>query len=935
MKKDALMRQVAYSAAAAIVALSVAQPVYSEGDAVIEEVVVTGSYIKRAVQEQPNPVDLFDRSEWEEQGSPQMVEIIRNNPAMSGTLNQQEQYSGSGTATGLKNINIRGLGAERSLVLMNGKRMVVTGATVGKGNQYVVDIGAFPTIAMDRIEMLKNGGSVNYGTDAMAGVWNFITRDDFEGFEISYNHGEYDASEGGDQSLGMILGLASDRVNWVTSFEYENRDRLNVYKRNLVNYKGEDAWSVGISSFGNPGTFTPANYDTSNQVVDPACGYDFGDNGGSAIPNTHPTVAASTWSQCGYTYVPFANIIDPQDRHKFFSQVKFQVTDDLEVYGEVLHARLNTIYEGSPSYPPTNPGANYFTFVPLDNPGFADLLNNGMTTDQQDAFTSAGGALWWGRSLAGEGPAVDFSREHTTFRAVLGARGAVPFEFASGLDFDLSMAYSEATSDVRGRDVLTARFDEAVNGIGGPNCPRASADPTDPSNDSIRGDAAQGCSWFNPVGSQIGAAPGSPFYNDPSLRSWFTGLSAGITENRLMVVDGVFSGEMPFEIGAGAPAFAFGGQYRIYESDYNPTGDNRVDGAQPSPFHFLGVARQNYLEIKNWAIFAEAAFDLTEQLDIEIGVRHEDYERDSVTKPKFAGRFYVNDYLSLRASYEQVFRTGTIPSQPTINLELYSPLGEYLSIETPVPTGLDPEESDNFNIGAIITPTDNLTITLDYYDISLSGPFGREAATCACADLVTNDAGQVNKIIAELINGDDIETNGFDLEADYTFAIDSGLLTFGANANYITAYDVYGELASDGTQTGGAYDAVGLYNIRSSALPIEVRSMPEYKVNAWAGWSNETHNVRLYARYVDAMEVTPTSSMYGVEGITKLDDMLTFDAHYSITLLDENLKVTLSALNLTDEDPPLTPNELAYDAYTHNPLGRVLQLGVRYTVGDQ
>ena len=72
----------------------------------------------------------------------------------------------------------------------------------------------------------------------------------------------------------------------------------------------------------------------------------------------------------------------------------------------------------------------------------------------------------------------------------------------------------------------------------------------------------------------------------------------------------------------------------------------------------------------------------------------------------------------------------------------------------------------------------------------------------------------MNKIIAELINGDDVETNGFDLEADYTFAIDSGLLTFGANANYILTYDVYGELASDGTQTGGAYDAVGLYNIR-------------------------------------------------------------------------------------------------------------------------
>ena len=157
----------------------------AEDEAMIEEVVVTGSYIARAVEEQSNPVDVYDRSEWEEQGSPQMVEIIRNTPAMSGTLNQSEQYAGSGVATGLKNINIRGLGAERSLVLMNGKRMVVTGASVGKGGQYVVDIGAFPTIAMERVELLKNGGSVTYGTDAMAGVWNFISRSEFEGLEIA------------------------------------------------------------------------------------------------------------------------------------------------------------------------------------------------------------------------------------------------------------------------------------------------------------------------------------------------------------------------------------------------------------------------------------------------------------------------------------------------------------------------------------------------------------------------------------------------------------------------------------------------------------------------------------------------------------------------------------------------------------------------------
>ena len=82
--------------------------------------------------------------------------------------------------------------------------MVVTGASVGRGGQYVVDVGAFPTIAMERIELLKNGGAVTYGTDAMAGVWNFITRDEFEGFEIQTNSAFVQESEGGDRGTGHL-----------------------------------------------------------------------------------------------------------------------------------------------------------------------------------------------------------------------------------------------------------------------------------------------------------------------------------------------------------------------------------------------------------------------------------------------------------------------------------------------------------------------------------------------------------------------------------------------------------------------------------------------------------------------------------------------------------------------------------------------------------
>ena len=185
----------------------------AEDDGMIEEVVVTGSYIAKAVEEQSNPVDVYDRSEWEEQEARKWwrsFEILQ--PCQERSTNQSNTLVR--VATGLKNINIRGLGAERSLVLMNGKRMSVTGASVGKGGQYVVDIGAFPTIAMERVELLKNGGSVNYGTDAMAGVWNFITRSEFEGIEIATNSAFVNNSEGGDQNLGIIWAQQQMAPTW-------------------------------------------------------------------------------------------------------------------------------------------------------------------------------------------------------------------------------------------------------------------------------------------------------------------------------------------------------------------------------------------------------------------------------------------------------------------------------------------------------------------------------------------------------------------------------------------------------------------------------------------------------------------------------------------------------------------------------------------------
>ena len=188
---------------------------FSDESEEVEAVVVTGSYIKTDREEIDIPVDVFDRGEYGAAGAPNMREVLRNMPAITGTINQSEQFSdGGGTIVGLKNVNIRSLGIPRTLVLFNGKRIVASAGTTKEGNAFV-DVGNFPMIAMERIEVLKNGGAVSHGTDAMGGVFNFITRDKFEGFEATASHQEIDGSDG----VGAFLTSHSDSTG---SFDVEN-----------------------------------------------------------------------------------------------------------------------------------------------------------------------------------------------------------------------------------------------------------------------------------------------------------------------------------------------------------------------------------------------------------------------------------------------------------------------------------------------------------------------------------------------------------------------------------------------------------------------------------------------------------------------------------------------------------------------------------------
>ena len=449
--------------------------IYSDDDEEVDAVVVTGSYIKTDREEIDIPVDVFDRGEYGAAGAPNMREVLRNMPAITGTINQSEQFSdGGGTIVGLKNVNIRSLGIPRTLVLFNGKRIVNSAGTTKEGNAFV-DVGNFPMIAMERIEVLKNGGAVSHGTDAMGGVFNFITRSKFEGFEATASHQEIDGSDG-VQEAAFIAGFNNGGANLVFAAEWQNHNPLPIPEKPFVNMAG--GWPLGPSSFGNPGTFqtTPAR----NVVADPACGTVLpaqGVAGGAAsIPANF-----NVYSKCGYNYVPFGNYIDPQERHKFFASMTMEIIDDVELYAEALHTQLRADYYGSPSYPPTNAG--YFTVVPTASPGYQDWKANTLPTlsaDMQAAYNareaSAGSVYWWGRAKAIEGPSAVFQNQNDTSRWAVGARGTLP---GTDTGFDATVTYSTMNNKYRYYDIMSSRWVNAVNGLGGTQCTRDAADAGD------------------------------------------------------------------------------------------------------------------------------------------------------------------------------------------------------------------------------------------------------------------------------------------------------------------------------------------------------------------------------------------------------------------------------------------------------------------------
>ena len=222
----------------------------------VDEVIVTGSYIKQSAEDAPVPVDVINSEELFNLGSPSVVELIKTLGVSSGVDGETNQFQSNGLE-GTANVNLRGLGAGRNLVMLNGRRNVFSPYPISEQQQLFVDINMIPGVAIDRVELLKDGAAATYGSDAISGVVNFITRNDFEGYEMALSHKDIDGSDG-DQDLGLIWGKNFGKTHVMASFGYNKRNKLQARSRDWAvqnyGYKGN---TLGYTGIPNPGSYFP------------------------------------------------------------------------------------------------------------------------------------------------------------------------------------------------------------------------------------------------------------------------------------------------------------------------------------------------------------------------------------------------------------------------------------------------------------------------------------------------------------------------------------------------------------------------------------------------------------------------------------------------------------------------------------------------------
>ena len=302
----------------------------------VERIEVTGSRIKRTDMENASPVLVLDREAINSAGQVSIGDILQQIPAAGAALNTAFNNGGNGST----NIDLRNLGAQRLLVLVNGRRWI-------SGLDSTVDLNTIPTSAVERVEVLKDGASAIYGSDAIAGVVNIITRKDFEGLELSSYIGE-NASEGDGRkyTTELTLGTTNEKSGILINMSHTTQQEIMAGDREISSWGlSNTAPNTRIQLNANSlDAATKARMTAAGMVPNNGANYNYmvkegtGANVGlGQFRNRVAANAGASQANDGYNFAPDNYLVTPQNRNSFYIQGFYDINDDLRFVSDFVY----------------------------------------------------------------------------------------------------------------------------------------------------------------------------------------------------------------------------------------------------------------------------------------------------------------------------------------------------------------------------------------------------------------------------------------------------------------------------------------------------------------------------------------------------------------------------------------------------------------------
>lgn len=877
----------------------------------LERVEITGSSIKRIDAETALPVQVLTREDIQRTGASNVEQLLQTVSAASSSGGLTASSVSGATTGGISSVSLRGLTSIRTLVLLNGRRIAPYGIGF-TGDSVSVDVNSIPLAAIERVEVLKDGASAVYGSDAVAGVINFILRRDFKGGEIAGTYG--DSTQGGAavKRVSATWGfgdLGADRFNLmlVGSFQKEKplfgRDR--DFARSGINVEHGNDTSSGntfpanfVSVDGSIGTSNPSN---------PAC------------PGPYATLSPLlSPNGCRFDPSPLVQLVPASERTSLFASLKVAISDSLEAFLEASYNKnvQNNVIQPVPisdqfALPNNHP---LFNVAPYN--GFSTIVLQSSSIYYPTAYVQSitGGPtpdllIRYRAAVSGDRDITDIAEAP---RLAFGVKG-------SGMGWDFDAAFLHSESRVR---------EQVNNGF--------------PALTQILPILNSGnVNFFGPNTPEV----------DAQLRATnFTGDAFKI-KSSIDSLQAKGSREL-MQMAGGALAVALGAETRKekYSFQAHPTiqtGDVSGYGG-----NFLDVDRSRTVN----AVFAEVNVPFLKGLEAGAAVRHDRYEGvGNSTTPKLSLRWQPVRQVLLRGSVGKGFRAPSLLDLYAPNVTGVTPPGlsdparcpttgdgvRDCSTQFPTLNGgnaaLKPERSRNATLGLVLEPVANLSIALDMFKIDLKETIVNGVTPAVILSdlnkygyLVTrgpvdpafpNLPGPITQILATNLNLGETRLTGVDFDVKWRVPeTPLGRLTLSYSGTYFDKYDVQ-------NVDGSFAPAIGFVNAATGGV------IPRLKTYLQATLTRGPWTFTAAQNWQHSYEDIP-STITGTTG--KVGAYETYDAQVQYAGL-KNLRLTLGMRNVFDKDPPYTNSggqvsfQGGYDPQYADPRGRFVYVTATYS----